>query len=106
MTQQRQEQEANWHAHPKAFALRPMRINERKDIFVYYEATTFPKNPRAGCDMYLRRVELMGGFAENGEGPRGIDVLDEDGSILQTFTVSRRGFEYLRRTLKFRREVD
>ena len=89
--------------HPQAFALRPIRVDSEKNVFINYEGTTFPSHPRDGCEMYLRRAALFG-LIEDGDGPLGIDVLDENGDILQTFTITRDGFEYLRRSLKFRRE--
>jgi hypothetical protein len=92
------------NTHPKAFALRPVRMDVKNNCFINYEGTTFPKNPKAGCEMYLRRAAICGGFVEDGDGPLGIDVLAENGDILQTFTVSKAGFEYLRRCLRFRRE--
>jgi len=88
--------------HPQAVALRPVRMDERNNRFVNYEATTFPKNPRAGCEMYIRRLKALG-FIEK-DSPLAVDVLDLDGDILDTIMISRRGFEYLRRQLKFRRE--
>jgi len=90
-------------AEPGAFALRAIRVSARRNMFINYEAITFPKDPAGGCDLYLRRARICG-LAEGGEGPLGIDVLDRNGDIIQTFTVSRRAFEYLRRCLRFRRE--
>ncbi len=84
-----------------SFALRPFCIDAQHNEFVNYEAITFPEHPKAGCDMYLRRVALFG-LVEDGDGPLGIDVLAENGDILHTFTITRGGFEYLRRSLRFR----
>ena len=89
-----------------AFALRPIRIDVRNNCFINYAGTTFPNDPQAGCSMYLRRAAICGGLVLGGEGPLGIDVLDKNGDILETFTISRAGFEYLRRHLEFRRERD
>jgi hypothetical protein len=33
-----------------------------------------------------------------------IDVLNEDGDIIQDYPITRDGFEYLRRNFKFKRE--
>lgn len=49
----------------------------------------------------MRRVALFG-LVEDGDGPLGIDVLAENGDILHAFTITRGGFEYLRRSLRFR----
>ena len=95
--------------HPDAFALRPLRIFEESDKLVHYEATTFPRNPWAGCELWLRRVDALFGLGKDGDGPigpLGVDALAENGDILQTFGVNRKGFEYLRGKLRFRREPD
>ncbi|MHB1674641.1 MAG: hypothetical protein ACYCSP_10365 [Acidobacteriaceae bacterium] len=57
-----------------SFALRPFRTDAQHNEFVNYEAITFPEHPKAGCDLYLRRVALFG-LVEDGDGPLGIDVL-------------------------------
>lgn len=92
---------------PEAHALRPVRIV--KDVAVHYSATTFPENPRAGCELTLRR---LGGFGyltgvpgDNLEG-LWVDVLDVQGDILQEWPITRKGMEYLRRTLRFVRESE
>ena len=87
--------------HPDAFALRPVRAVDNG--FRYYTATTFPNNPWSGCEMYLRRLLRFGSLGVE-DGTLVIDVLNENGDILQDFTVSRKGFEYLRRQLGFRVE--
>lgn len=89
-----------------AHALRPMRIG-RDEHPVHYTATTFPKNPYSGCEVTIRRMECFG-YLKRCDGPlQGewfLDVLDADGDILDTLEVNRRGVEYLRRVLRFRRE--
>lgn len=88
-----------------AFALRPIRWNPRTDELYLYEAITFPRDPRAGCSVYLRRASVCGRVEAEGKIERwGVDVLDEVGDIVQTFTMQQRCFDYLRRKLKFRRE--
>lgn len=86
-----------------AVALRPVRLDVKRDTIIFYEATTFPRNPWAGCELYLRRCRAFG-FLENDDARLLIDVLNADGDIVQDFPVNRKGFEYLRRTLKFKRE--
>lgn len=92
----------------KSFALRPLRIIPVKDELILYEGTTFPGNPHAGVLLYLRRLVAFGYCsgveAESPIGDLGVDVLDENGDILHTFNITRKGFEYLRRSLRFRRE--
>jgi hypothetical protein len=87
---------------PKAVALRPLRIDVKNNVFVHYEATTWPANPHRGCEMMLRRVALFGKASE--DSPVAVDVLAENGDILDTIPIPRRAFEYLRRVLKFKRE--
>lgn len=86
----------------RAFALRPVRFTETDDggEIRHYEAITFPQNPRGGCGMWLRRC--LGQLRDEGSNLL-IDVLDENGDIIQDYPITRDGFEYLRRSLKFRR---
>lgn len=92
--------------HPDAYALRPFRIDEKRNRFIHYSATTFPADPRGGCQLYIMRAALYGPMLVDGDTPLNLDVLDREGSILQTMTLTTGGFEYLRRTLKFRVERD
>jgi hypothetical protein len=95
--------------HPKAHALRPIRVDVKRNCFINYEATTFPNDPRGGCDMYLRRLKAFGHILDSAEpvdGSLAVDVLDENGDIVDTLAISAHGFKYLRRQLKFRREND
>ncbi len=93
---------------PKAaHALRPMRIG-RDEVAIHYTATSFV-DPYRGCEITLRRMESCGLLEPRTDGPlrgsRFVDVLDEDGDILDTIGVTRHGFEYLRSKLRFRREA-
>jgi hypothetical protein len=93
------------HVTEKAAALRPIRVDEKRNEFINYEATTFPTGPAAGCDMYLRRLAAFGFLLpKNAKNDLAVDILDVDGDIIDTFPISREGFLYLRRTLRFRRE--
>jgi hypothetical protein len=89
----------------EAVALRPVRMDEKNNRFIHYEAITFPKNPYAGCELYLRRCSAFG-HLQRDDGNLMIDVLDEEGDIIAEYDINRRGFEYLRAKLKFRRETD
>jgi hypothetical protein len=90
----------------KAFALRPIRVDVKRNEFVNYEGTTFPRHPAAGCDMYLRRLAAFGCLlSKESFSPLAVDVLDAGGDILDTFPISKEGFEYLRRQLRFRRDT-
>lgn len=82
-------------------ALRPVRIVN--DTAVHYTATTFPNDPRGGCELALRRCDAFG-YLANELGDLWVDLLDDIGDIVQEVPLTRRGFEYLRRTLRFRRE--
>lgn len=90
-----------------AHALRPMRI-DRDEVPIHYTATSFVE-PYKGCEMTLRRMEAFGMLEPRSpgqlKGTRFVDVLDEIGDIIDTIGVTRRGFEYLRDKLKFRREA-
>lgn len=89
-----------------AYALRPLRIFANGNG-VHYTGTTFPHNPYQGCELTLRRCEAFGYLVPASNEPLPdlcIDVLDKEGDILDTIGVTRDGFEYLRRTLRFKRE--
>jgi len=92
------------HAH----ALRPMLIDGHERP-LHYTGTTFPANPYAGCELTIRRMECFGYLLPTApgslEGSYFVDVLDSQGDILETLAVTRQGFEYLRRVLRFRRET-
>ena len=83
-----------------AHALRPVRIIG--DSLREYEAVTFPDNPYQGCELYLRRCHAFGYLKDDGSNCL-IDILDKGGDIIQDYPITRDGFDYLRRTLKFRR---
>lgn len=85
--------------HHEAYALRPVR--RVGEFLRVYEATTFPKDPWAGCELYLRRCEATGYLKDDGAGIL-VDVLTKDHDIVQDYPLSRRGLNYLRRQLKFR----
>lgn len=89
-----------------AHALRPMRI-DRNENPVHYEGTTFPKDPRAGCELQIRRMEAFGMLTKPTGQLRGswfLDVLDEQGDIIDTLEVNSAGVKYMRRTLYMKRE--
>lgn len=85
---------------PAAFALRPVRMMVKQNRFRFYSAITFLQDPWKGCELYLRRCKAFGYLAADGTGLT-IDVLNKDGDIIQDFTVTRAGFDYLRQKLKF-----
>lgn len=85
---------------PRAYAIRPVRIIA--DKFRYYEAVTFPGRAWSGCEMWLRRLRATGGLADDGSHIV-LDILDTNDDVIQDFPITRKGFEYLRHSLKFRR---
>jgi len=86
-----------------AFALRAFRMDAKRNQFLNYEAVTFPQSPFNGGDTALRRAAIIG-IAEDTISLYGVDILNREGDILQTFGVTGNAFKYLRRTLKLRRE--
>jgi hypothetical protein len=85
-----------------AHALRVCRLLKSKDEIRYYEPITFPKDPYKGCELYLRRCEVFGYILTNSSSPYLIDVFDKEGDIIQDFEISKNGFKYLQKELKFK----
>ena len=79
-----------------AVALRPVRFLPG-DGLRYYTATTFPRDPRAGCDLYYRRCRAFGGV--DGEQAGICDVLDAAGDVVADFPLTAHGLDYLYRAL-------
>lgn len=92
--------------HPDAVALRPMRVFRTQATVKtrLYTAVTFPDGAWSGCELTLRRCMAFGYLVESNDIV--IDVLNENGDIIQDYSVSREGFKYLRRVLKLRVEVE
>ena len=86
--------------HPDAYALQAVRVIA--DRFRYYEAVTFPDNPWSGCELWLRRLDATGGLRDDGS-QIALDVLNANDDVIQDFSLTKHGFEYLRRSLRFRR---
>lgn len=89
---------------PNAFAIRPMRLDVRNNTFVHYESFTFPRNPWSAIERLVRILRVVGVVQGEDLVERGLDILAEGGDILQTLALDRSAFEYLRRTLHFRKE--
>lgn len=89
-----------------AVALRPMRVFRTKTKLKtrIYTAVTFPDGPWIGCELTLQRCMAFGYLVEDSDIV--VDVLDENGDIIQDYSVSREGFKYLRRVLKLRVEIE
>lgn len=84
--------------HPDAYAIRPVRLIG-EDELRHYEAVYFPNNPRSGIEQYLR--QLLGDLTDDGSGLL-LDILNEDGDIVQDYPLNRSGFKFLRSRLKLR----
>lgn len=78
-----------------AFSLQPVRyINE--DELRYYTATTFPSNPRGGCQVWLSRCRIAGGIVETLAEAAGIcDILNRDGDIIADVYLNRKGLNFM-----------
>ena len=83
----------------KAFALRPVRVLVAKNEFRNYQSITFPGNTFQGCELYLRRC--FDELKDDGSHLM-IDILDINGDIIQEYSITKKGFNYLRRVLKFK----
>ncbi len=86
-----------------ATAIQPVRVDEKRNRFIYYSIITWDNNPAGMVQMYLRRLRIFGGLADS-YSPVAIDLVDDDDSIGETVMLTRKGFEYLRRKLHFLRE--
>jgi len=78
----------------------------REDLRLY-TATTFPNDPNAGCEIYLRRMRAFGYLAGEPDGDLGdfwIDALDATGDIVESWPITKAGFDWLRERLKFVQE--
>lgn len=82
-----------------AYAIKPHRVLNEYDVREY-ESVTFPGDPKRGVTLYMKRLAAFGYLLD--DGPLFIDILDDNDDILDTYHVSRDGFEYLRSKLKFR----
>lgn len=87
-------------------ALRLVRCNVTRNTFVYYEAVTWPENPRGICDMYLRRAAICGKIGEGVDSPYTVDILDKDGDIIEELPIERKAARYLVEKLRLRVERD
>lgn len=94
----------NQQLHQRAHALRPVRILNGEAV--HYTATTFPAAPRSGCERLLRQAEVTGDLGKVGKplADTWIDVLAENGDILQEFPSGPKSFGFIRRKTKAVRE--
>ena len=86
---------------PEAHALSAFRVLKNGEARKY-TATTFPRDPWQGCERFIRTGFAVGCLREwHSEGDYAVlDVLDEDGSIVQDFAIpSADAFKWVKRTL-------
>jgi len=72
-----------------------------------YTATTFPQNPWAGCERFVRTCWFVG-FVRDCTDEKAyalLDAINEDGDVVETWDVtSARAFRYIYRKLNLRVE--
>lgn len=69
-----------------------------------YTATTFPRDPWQGCERFIRTARAVGWLGEARSDSYGIlDVLDENGDIVQDFGIrSADAFQRIKKLLDLR----
>lgn len=94
---------------PKAHALTAFRVLP-SGAGRQYTATTFPSNPWQGCEHFIRtglKLGLLKAPATSDDPYAVLDVLDEEGTIVQDFSVpSSRAFKWVKRKLALRVESE
>ncbi len=85
------------------FALRPMRVDQKRNTFIHYEGMTAADTSKAAdfCSLWINRLTQLG-MISKGSTNYGLDVLDQDGDIVDEYDLTKSGFEYLRRSWKFK----
>lgn len=90
---------------PAAHALTAFRIlpsGEGRE----YTATTFPRDPWAGCEHFIRMARKVGWLSPAGESYAVLDVLDAEGDIVQDFGIrDASAFQQIKRHLNLRVEA-
>jgi hypothetical protein len=73
-----------------------------------YTAVTFPKDPREGCEHFIRMARFVGWLREAGEDDYGVlDVLNIDADIVQDFGIpTAEAFQRIKRKLNLAVERD
>lgn len=75
-----------------------------------YTATTFPRDPWQGCEMYIRRAGCIGFLTPSSADPDSgyavLDVLDDVGDIVADYEIpTARAFKWWYRTMGWRVEA-
>lgn len=90
--------------HPSAHALTLFRALPNGDGREY-TVTTFPRDPWQGCEHMIRTARAVGALTDAEDCYGMLDVLDENGDIVQDFGVrDSRSFQWLKRKLHLRVE--
>ena len=72
-----------------------------------YTATTFPRDPYAGCERFIRTCRVLGYIVPDGSHYAVLDVLDDTGDIVQDFLIrDADAFRYIKRKLGLRVEAE
>lgn len=72
-----------------------------------YTATTFPQDPWQGCERFVRMARKVGWLCPPSESYAVLDVLNEDGDIVQDFGIrDARAFQQIKRRLDLRVEAE
>jgi len=82
-----------------AIAIQLARVSGEK--LILHEPMTFPDNPFQGTDQLFRQCKAIGGIAQM-DTAYVLDVLNQDGEIIQDFSLTRIGFRFICRRLKCR----
>jgi hypothetical protein len=92
--------------HPSAHALTLFRVLNN-GAGRAYTAVTFPQDPWQGCERTIRMGKAVGWVKDPTDDAYGVlDVLNEDGDIVQDFSVpTARAFQCLKRRLDLRVEM-
>lgn len=65
-----------------------------------YTATTFPRDPWGGCEWIIRQAQAVGYLRSSGDGYAVLDVLDENGDIVQDYVIpTATAFRWFKRKL-------
>jgi hypothetical protein len=80
-----------------------MRVDAKNNTFVHYEGMTAADSAKSSnfCSLWINRLTVLGMITQDST-PYGLDVLDEDGDIIDEHKLTKSGFEYLRRSWKFK----
>jgi hypothetical protein len=88
--------------HAEAFALQCIRTDHKRNRFIFYDAITFPGRERDGIGTAIRRLLGNVTATPNDATYAVLSIIDQNETEVQELYLTKRGFQYLQRTLKFR----